>query len=298
MNSILARLLPFVPRALIHRVASRYVAGESRREVLEKVARIEADGFFATVDLLGENARSRDEVRSVVEEYSGVLGDLSGSGRDSHISVKLTHLGLRIDERIAREAALELVARAHAVGGFVQLDMEDSSTTDATLRIFRELRSSYENVGLAIQAYLRRSPADLRGLLDLRPNVRICKGIYREPPSLAFQGREEIRTAYLGLLRVLLEGGGHPCIATHDAWLVDRALELVRALPQTAYEFQMLLGVGHALRPRIRASGANLRLYCPYGADWHEYSLRRLRENPALVGYVLRGIGRRRGDAH
>ncbi|HLU47034.1 MAG TPA: proline dehydrogenase family protein [Planctomycetota bacterium] len=300
MNRTLARLLTFLPKALIRRVAWRYVAGERREEVLDRIAELEADGLLGMVDLLGENARHRGEVEAVIAEYSALLADLSRRGTRGHLAVKPTHLGLRIDEELARESIARIVARAEEVDGFVEIDMEDSSTTDATLRIYRELRAAHANVGVAIQAYLRRSPEDVQALLPLRPTIRICKGIYREPASVALGGRQEIRDAYLRLVEMIIDGGGYPAIATHDTWLVDRCLELVasRGLDASRYEFQMLLGVGHALRPRILASGAKLRIYCPYGADWYDYSLRRLQENPELVGYVLRGMIRGRGGRH
>jgi proline dehydrogenase len=290
VRTLIERLLPLVPRRIVAAMARRYVAGPSQEDLLAVARLLEADGYAVTADLLGENASDREEVRGVVEEYLGLLVRFHRAGIDPHVSIKLTHLGLRFDEELAFESSRRIVARACECGGFVQIDMEDSSTTDAALRTFRRLRGEYECVGLAIQAYLRRSAADVRSLAPLRPNLRICKGIYSEPPTVAMQDRASVRESFLRLLDLTLESGGYPAIATHDPYLVDRALERLRGFACRAHEFQMLAGVGHALRPRIRAAGSSLRIYLPYGPDWYDYSLRRLRENPRLVGHVVRGL--------
>jgi proline dehydrogenase len=170
--------------------------------------------------------------------------------------------------------------------------MEDSSTTDAILRIFSAMRRDHESVSVAIQAYLKRSRADVESLLPLRPALRICKGIYAEPEEIAFRDRAAIRRSYLSLVELLLEGGGFPAIATHDPPLLSACLRLAREKrpDPRGYEVQMLLGVGERLRPRVLSMGVPLRLYCPYGPDWYAYSLRRLRENPRMVGYILRSV--------
>lgn len=276
---------------MVARVARRYVA-ETHEEVLAVAGRFHRRGVGSTLDILGENVEERGEALDVTEEYLGLLDELTRHGLPSHVSVKLTHVGLRIDEDLAFDNIERLVRRAEELGTFVRIDMEDSSTTDASLRIFRGLRASRTAVGLAIQAYLRRSRADLESLLELRPDLRICKGIYREPPAIAFQERQEIRESFLALARSLLEGGGRVALATHDPWLVVRSLDLLRelAVAPERHEFQMLLGVGHELRPRIRAAGSGLRIYCPFGPRWYDYSLRRLRENPHFAGYIVKDL--------
>ncbi|MBI4603209.1 MAG: proline dehydrogenase family protein, partial [Planctomycetes bacterium] len=224
------------------------------------------------------------------EEYLELVERLSQQGLPSQVSLKPTLLGLRVSEGVAAEHIEEVVVCAGRRRISVCIDMEDSSTTDATLNIFRRLREAHAHVGVAIQAYLRRSEADLVSLLPLRPSVRVCKGIYREPLGLVIEGRQAVRESYLRLVKLLLDGGGFPALATHDPWLVDQSLRLLEARRQDpgSYELQMLLGVGEALRPKILATGAQLRIYCPYGPDWYAYSLRRLQENPHMVGYVLK----------
>ncbi len=281
-----------VPRSVIRRIAGRYIAGETLADLLRVLGDLHERGLLTTVDILGENAGSREAARLATYEYLRLVEQLSGKGISPQISVKLTLLGLRVDESLAREMLEEITSAAGTRKVTVFLDMEDSSTTDATLRIFRHIRERNAGVGIAIQAYLHRSLADVQGLLPLRPAVRVCKGIYSEPPQIALVDPEALRANYLKLVELLAEGGAYPAIATHDPWLVHRSLEILRdrTMGPATHEFQMLLGVGEALRPRIRAAGSPLRLYCPYGPDWYAYSLRRLRENPKMTANVLRSL--------
>ena len=287
----LSRILPWLPRPVIARVARRYVV-ESREEVLSVVGALHRQDRQTTIDILGENVTEPDEALKVTQEYLDLLDVLARRGLPSHISVKPTHVGLRLDEDLACENLARLVDRAAEIGTFVRIDMEDSSTTDASLRIFRSLRESRTAVGLAIQAHLRRSRQDVESLLPLNPSLRICKGIYPEALSVAYKDRQEIRENFHFLVRSILEGGGFVALATHDRWLVDRGLKLLEEMGsgENRHEFQMLLGVGGELRPRILATGSRLRIYCPFGAEWYEYSLRRLRENPDIAGYILKDL--------
>jgi proline dehydrogenase len=291
LHSVVVHTLPWVPKPIIRRIAGRYIAGESREGLLRVVDSLHAQGYLTTVDVLGENVTTREEAQAAAQEYSRLIEALSGRSDSPQISVKLTLLGLRLDEGLANELLTHVIgaAEAHRVG--VYLDMEDSSTTDAILKAFRASRARQANVGVAIQAYLRRSQVDLMRLLDLRPSVRICKGIYNEPASIALKDRMEIRESFLDLVRRLREGGGFCAIATHDPWLLDRCLPLVTGSNGGGgHEFQMLLGVGDALRPRVLATGSRIRLYCPYGPDWYAYSLRRLRENPHMASYIAQTL--------
>jgi len=291
-HAAILRALPLVPRSVVRRIAGRYIAGETRDDLLRVLAALGRTGLLSTVDLLGENVGSKEEARRAAEEYLRLVEDLSSSGMHSEISLKLTQLGLRSSEPFAAELLEEIVVASEERKLRVCIDMEDSSTTDATLRIFRRLRERHDGVRVAIQAYLRRSSSDVSALLPLAPAIRVCKGIYAEPPELAFEGRRSVRENFLRLVTLLLDGGGYPAIATHDPWLVDRCLRLLesRGTKSESHEFQMLLGVGEALRPRLRAAGSALRLYCPYGPHWYEYSIRRLRENPRMTGYVLKTL--------
>jgi proline dehydrogenase len=199
---------------------------------------------------------------------------------------------LRVDAGHCRAAFARILAAARACGNFVRIDMEDSSITEETIRIFEEFHGRGEPVGLALQAYLRRTAEDVRRAARVGANVRICKGIYVEPPEIAFQDREEIRDRYAETVERLLREGCYVGIATHDPPLIERALATVRslALAPDRYEFQMLLGVASRSRRRLIAAGHQLRVYVPYGAAWYAYSVRRLKENPAIAGHVLRAL--------
>ncbi len=295
LHTLIVRTLPLVPKPVVRQIASRYVAGETLEDALATVKQLGAQGCMATLDVLGEDVTRREETEQTVSDYERALEEIAARGLDANISVKLTALGLKLDPAHCRRQFSRIVEAARAPGIFVRIDMEDSSVTEETIRVFLEFRQSYERVGIALQAYLRRSAGDARRLAALRANVRVCKGIYVEPPSIAFQGREEIRRSYSELTDSLLSAGCYVGIATHDPVLVDRALATVRrmALPREAYEFQMLLGVAGTLRRRLVSEGHRLRVYVPYGEAWYAYSVRRLKENPSIAGHVVRGLFRR-----
>jgi proline dehydrogenase len=292
----LARLvvaaLPLVPRTVIRRIASRYVAGETLDQALETVAYLNAQGCMATLDVLGEDVGREEEAERTVSEYRRALDGIAARGLDSNVSVKLSALGLKIDPELCRRALARIVEGASRQDNFVRVDMEDSGVTEDTIRIVLEARKTYPKVGLVLQAYLKRSAEDARRAAAAGVNVRVCKGIYVEPPEIALQGREEIRDSYCRLVDFLLERGIYVGIATHDPILVRRALATIARLrlPPTAYEFQMLLGVAGDLRRRVVAAGHRLRVYVPYGEEWEAYSMRRLKENPAIAGNVLKGL--------
>ena len=292
LHRLVVRTLPLVPKAVVRRIASRYVAGETLEEALALVRSLNAEGCTATLDVLGEDVTLPDETEVTVIAYQRALADIAARGLDSNISVKLTALGLKLDPAHCRRQFSRIVETAKAHGIFVRIDMEDSPVTEETIRIFFEFRNVYEKVGIVLQAYLRRSAEDARRIAGVGGNVRVCKGIYVEPPSIAFQDREEIRKSYIELVDLLLSSGSHVGIATHDPLLVERALGVVGRLrlPKEAYEFQMLLGVAGTLRRRLVADGRRLRVYVPYGDAWYAYSVRRLKENPSIAGHVVKGL--------
>ena len=279
--------LPLVPRPVVRKLSSRYIAGSELEDARRTVARLNAEGKSATVDVLGEEIANPEEAAAITRAYLDVLDAIDADGLDANVSVKLTAIGLKLDTALAR-ANLEAIASR---GTFVRIDMEDSSTTDDTLALYRELTAAgLANLGVVLQAALRRTEGDARDLAGA--NVRLCKGIYIEPPELAFHDFDEVRESFVRTLDVLLDGGTYVGIATHDEWLVDRALEAVaaRGLQPGTYEFQMLLGVRPELGDRIVAAGHRLRIYVPFGRQWYEYSLRRLQENPKIAGYVARDL--------
>jgi proline dehydrogenase len=292
LSRLVVLTLPLVPKFMVQRVASRYVAGSIREDALQEVQRLNAAGALATLDVLGEAVKERSKALAAVEEYIRLFDDIAARGLDSNVSLKLTLLGLKIDEAFCRDNVEAIVAAARAHGNFVRLDMEDATTTDATLAIYRHLLPRYGNLGVVFQAYMRRTLADIDGLPASGANVRLCKGIYIEPRAIAWKGYDTVRLAFTAALEKLFRRGAYVGIATHDEYLVAAALGLIDRLsvPRHRYEFQMLLGVDEPLRRILLTGGHRLRVYVPYGRDWYPYSVRRLRETPEVAGHVLRAI--------
>jgi proline dehydrogenase len=287
LDRAIVHLLPAVPRPLVRRLSSRYIAGPELADAVRVIKEQNAAGKLATIDVLGEETRDEVEARAIAGEYEEVLATIERERLDSNVSVKLTALGLRLGRALCRENVERVIRNAAARGNFVRIEMEDVTTTDDTLALYRELRENgHENIGIVLQASLRRTPDDVRALADLRPNVRLCKGIYVESPDIQLKDFDAVRAAYVDVLDALLDAGAYPAIATHDEWVIERAVERVRNLDPNAYEFQMLLGVRPELGDRLVADGHRLRIYVPYGRQWYEYSLRRLQENPKIAGYV------------
>ncbi len=289
LDRAIVRLLPAVPRPVVQKLSERYIAGASCDDAMRVVRELNAHGKTATIDVLGEEITNAEEARAIADSYTDVLRQIARAQLDATVSVKLTGLGLKLSYDLCRGLVEELVGHAAARGNFVTIDMEDSSTTDDTLRLYRELRTAgRDNVGIVLQASLRRTVADIEAVADLRPNVRLCKGIYLEPDPIAFQDFQAVRGNFVRALGALLDAGCYVGVATHDEWLVDEARRLVsqRGLAPTAYEFQMLLGVRPELGDALVREGHRLRIYVPFGRHWYAYSLRRLQENPKIAGYV------------
>ena len=289
LDRAIVRLLPAVPRPVVERLAQRYIAGPELKDAREAVRRLNKQGKLATIDVLGEEVTGEADAAAIVRAYQDVFADIEHCGLDSNVSVKLTALGLKLDYDLCRTNLESVVRDAAMRGNFVRIDMEDSSCTDDTLRLYRELREAgHDNLGVVLQAYLRRTVDDIHRLADLKPNVRLCKGIYVEPPEIAFRDFEAVRANFVQALRELFDAGAYVGIATHDEWLVDEGRRTVseRRLETSEYEFQMLLGVREDLGRRLVADGHRLRIYVPFGRHWYAYSLRRLQENPKIAGYI------------
>ncbi|HEX2291848.1 MAG TPA: proline dehydrogenase family protein [Gaiellaceae bacterium] len=285
----IVRTLPVVPKGIVRRISSRYIAGTRVEDACRVVELLNAEGKLATIDVLGEEITTWEEARHIGYEYENVFRAIEEQGLDSNVSVKLTALGLKLDYGLCREIMERLVRSAGERGNFVRIDMEDSSCTDDTLRLYRELRGrGLDNLGVVLQGYLRRTPSDIEALSDLTPNVRLCKGIYLEPEEIAFHGYEEVRENFVRSLDALLSGGSYVGVATHDEWLIGEGERLARerGLSREQYEFQMLLGVRAERATSLVAAGHRVRIYVPYGEHWYAYSLRRLQENPKLAGYI------------
>ena len=289
LDRAIVRLLPVVPKPVVRRISERYIAGEELEDALRVVRRVNAEGKMATIDVLGEEITNPDEARAIAAAYRETFEALARERLDSNVSVKLTALGLELGYELCRENLVEVVVHAAARGNFVRIDMEDSSTTDDTLRLYHELRASgHENVGIVLQARLKRTLDDVAALAELRPNVRLCKGIYLERPEIAFDDFDAIRAAFVQALETLWDAGCYVGIATHDEWLLEQAREGIaeRGLEREEYEFQMLLGVRPELGDELVRHGHRLRIYTPFGRHWYAYSLRRLQENPKIAGYI------------
>jgi proline dehydrogenase len=289
-NRLLVTGLPMVPKPIVGRVASRYVAGEDLAGAVRVVRALNQQGAMATVDVLGEEVSERAKATAAVEEYLQVFETIDREKIDSNVSIKLTLLGLKIDEGFCRDNVARIVETAQRFGNFVRIDMEDNTTTDATLRIYRELHARYGNVGVVLQAYMRRTFRDIEELPAEKASVRLCKGIYVEPRAIAWKGYDTVRHNYVQALDKLFSRGVYVGIATHDEFLACAASALIdrHGLKPDQYEFQMLLGVDEELRRILIAAGHRLRVYVPYGRDWYPYSIRRLRENPEVARHVLK----------
>lgn len=294
----LGRLATRVPvtRPMVH----RFVAGDTLNEAQSAIERLHARGLRTTVDVLGEAVATEGDARSAAARYVETLGALAAAGLDLNVSLKPSQMGLGIDPSLARENVASIVTRAVEVGGFVRIDMEDHTTTDATLDLWRAVRPSgaaNANVGVVLQAALRRTPGDLELVMDAGGHIRLCKGAYREPASVAYQDKAEVDAAYERLMLRLLRAGSHPAIATHDVHLIKRAIEVARAegIARDAFEFQMLYGVRRDLQEQLVDAGWQVRTYVPFGVQWYPYFMRRLAERPANVSFVVRSVWRELG---
>lgn len=293
LNKFVVTVMPLIPKAIVGRVARRYIAGTTLGDGVKTVKRLNTLGMMTTMDLLGEDVKDASEAQAVRDNILPILQAIHQNTLNSNVSIKPTQLGLSIDKELGLRNIRAILEEARKLGNFVRIDMEDAQTTDNTLEIYRKLRGEgFSNTGVVIQAYLHRSESDVRPLVKEGANIRLCKGIYNESPSIAYKGLQEIRNNYLKLLRIMLEGGSYVGIATHDDFLIDGAMTIIQelGLRPTQYEFQMLLGVRETRRNDIVKAGHKLRVYVPYGEQWYAYSTRRLKENPAMAWYITKAI--------
>jgi proline dehydrogenase len=267
--------------------AGRFVAGETLHECVQVLRRLNDQGFRANTTLLGEGVLEPEQTGTVVSAYAEVIDRLAHEGLRANVALKLTHLGLEIDEELAYENLRTLLDR----GSFIRIDMEQSQFVEATLRIYRRLRGAgYENVGTVLQAYLYRTPADLEELLPLAPNLRLVKGAYLEPASLAHPRKADVDAAYASLLERMLAGSGYTAVATHDERLIEHAIALAagHGVGRDRYEFQMLYGVRPKLQLELVGRGYEVLVATPYGPEWYPYLMRRLGERPANLLFFLK----------
>jgi len=293
LNSLIVSVLQRLPRSVVRPFALRYIAGERLEDAIKAVKYLHSMQIMGTIDVLGEDVKTSEQAREAAAAYEEVLHAIHDNRLNANLSIKLTQFGLKIDEGFCYSSVRDLVRMATQYQNFVRIDMEDSSTTSATLTLYERLRAEgLDRVGVVIQASLRRSAADVEQLIRRIGNVRLCKGAYVEPESIAFRGREEIRQNFMKLLRRLFETGCYVGIATHDEVLVQGAYRSIEEMKveRGAYEFQMLHGVRPRLRGEILRAGHRMRVYVPFGKEWYGYSMRRFKENPQVARYVLRAL--------
>ena len=273
--------------------ARRFIAGETIDEAIVAARALEAAGFTLTLDLLGESVSTMAEADLATRAYLATIDRIVGAGITRNLSLKLTQLGLTIDRATCVDNLRRILDAGGAHDFFIRIDMEDSPYTQVTLEIFETMwQQGYRNVGIVLQAYLRRSAADAARMNQLGARVRLVKGAYQEPASVAFQAKAEVDASYAGIMRTLLEQGTYPALATHDPDMIDacRRLAESRGIARDRYEFQMLYGVRRDLQRQLRDAGYRVRVYVPFGREWFPYFMRRLGERPANVGFVIRAL--------
>ncbi|HCT30808.1 MAG TPA: proline dehydrogenase [Bacteroidales bacterium] len=297
-NKMIAAMLPYFPKKLIWVFSKRYIAGESIADAIRASKELNKEGIKVTIDILGEFIKTLDEAERNKVEYIELIDTIQKENIDGNYSVKPTMFGLLIDKDVCYKHIREIVAKAASYGNFIRVDMEDSPCTDLEIELYRKLKAEFpKNVGLVVQAYLKRTLPDIQNLMDIHSteiplNYRLCKGIYVEPAAIAYKKYEEINEHFLEDLEFMLKNGVYPGIATHDKPLVDGAYKLIEKynVPKNMYEFQMLYGVTPELRKSIVAKGHTMRVYVPYGKQWFGYSTRRLKENPKMASHIMKAL--------
>lgn len=292
LNQLIVSIVQMMPKNIVGFFSRKYIAGESLEDGINVVKQLNSKGIYATMDVLGEAVKNKEESLDAKNKAMEVLDAIEKHKLMANLSIKPTQMGLLIDEEFAYEQILELVKRAYEINNFIRIDMEDSSTTDMTINLYKKIFQQYKNLGVVIQAYLKRSFDDVVVLNKLGTNYRLCKGIYVEPASIALKDKQAIRENYLKILRQMFIDGNYVGIATHDKYLIDEAYRMIKEMniPKDKFEFQMLLGVREDLRDKINSDGYKIRVYVPFGKDWYAYSVRRLKENPSIAGHIVKSF--------
>ncbi len=293
LNKLVVAIVPLVPRAIVRKFASRYIAGEEIFEAVAVVKRLNSQGMLTTLDVLGESITLKEEATSATDMIIEVIKTIEKEKLDSNVSIKLSQLGLLLDKNFCLENVRRIVQAAKERKNFVRIDMEDSACTDDTIWVYREIRKQYDNSGIVLQAYLKRTEKDTEALIDEGyNNFRLCKGIYIEPAEIAFKDKKEIQKNFMRVVEQMFKRKAYLGIATHDSELVEESYKVIQSmkLQRHEYEFQMLLGVRPELRAKILRDGHRVRVYVPFGRQWYQYSTRRFKENPQVAGNVLKSL--------
>lgn len=288
INKAIVAVVKLLPKSMVYIFAKRYIAGLYLQDAVQATKDFNKRGILTTIDVLGEAITTKEQAIAAKEEALQVLDAIHNEKLLANLSIKPTQFGLDIDEEFAYQQILVLVKRAAEINSFVRLDMEDSATTDKIINLYKRLRETHSNLGIVVQAYLKRTHQDVKELDKMSANYRLCKGIYVEPAEIAYKGKQEVRDNFMKILRQMFEDRCYVGIATHDIWLIDESYKLIKEMniPKDQFEFQMLLGVADTRREKINKDGYKIRVYTPFGTDWYKYSIRRLKENPNMASQI------------
>ena len=293
INKLIASSVSVFPKWFIELFSKSYVAGYNSNEVLSIVEKLNGQGFSATIDILGEHVKDLNASKNITQQYCELFENINSKSIDSNISVKPTHIGLDISKNVVLENFNKIIEVARDKSNFLRIDMESSNNTDDTFEIYNSLKNKYAGVGVVLQAYLKRSIDDIENLAGPKFNARICKGIYKEDSEIAYKEKDMINSNFLEMAKLMLQKNSYACFATHDQQLIDSLVELVEKMKieTTKFEFQVLYGVPmNGKLEKLISKGYKVRIYVPFGPDWYEYSLRRLKENPNIAGYVIKNL--------
>jgi proline dehydrogenase len=292
INKFIVQFVKILPQQVVYIFAKKYVAGPKLEDAIRVVQELNSKGIMATMDVLGESITKKSEAEETKKHCFDMLDVIKKYNLDANVSIKPTSLGLNLDKEFCYNQIEEIVKKAKEYNNFIRIDMEDTPYTDSTFNILKRIREKYDNVGVVVQAYLRRTYDDIVKLNKEGVNYRLCKGIYVEPEHLAYKGRQEVRENFVKILDQMLSDGNYVGIATHDDYLIKESYRLIeeKKLPENKYEFQMLYGVTEHLRDKINADGHRIRIYVPWGEHWYAYSIRRLQENPQVAWYITKSI--------
>ncbi len=292
LNKAIVAVVQKMPKSIVWIFSKKYIAGETLQDAINTAKSLNEKGIYATLDVLGEAIQNKTEALNFKNDALKVLDAIIENNLMANLSLKPSQMGLNLDEKFAYNQISELCEKAKTINNFVRLDMEDSTLTDPTLNLYKKLHEKFSNVGVVVQAYLRRTYDDVVRFNKIGTNYRLCKGIYVESPNISYKDKQAIRDSYMKCLKAMFKEGNYVGIATHDEYLINEAYKLIKEMniPKDKFEFQMLLGVREDLRDKINNDGYKIRIYVPFGEQWYLYSMRRLKENPQVAGHVFKNL--------
>ena len=293
INNLLIQIIPFLPKSFIKLFASPYIAGITDDEMLSTVKNLNAKGYDTAIDILGEHVKTEKEATEITEKYANLYDEISSRSLQANLSIKLTHIGQDLGYDIVKKNLMILTKKAKKHHNFLRLDMENSPYISETITLYKEALEVYADIGIVLQAYMYRSIDDLNALANEQFNCRVCKGIYIESEDIAYTDYEKIRENYIKLVQTGLQKGSYIGIAGHDEYLINNLYQWIQDnnIPKTQYEFQVLYGVPmEKILQKLIQEGNKIRVYVPYGDNWYDYSIRRLKENPKMAGYIIKNL--------